>query len=118
MSESARQYDNESTTNNNTPLDENGQFSKMLYKTQLCKFGLKCRYQDQCTFAHKSSELRTPGSNAENLGWEQYKTKICHHFQNGFCKFGDTCTFLHINKHDLDRRLPIFKAITANTIIV
>jgi len=37
-----------------------------------------------------------------------YKTRQCKAFHStGFCKFGDKCQFLHLEK----KRLPVFEAI-------
>lgn len=85
----------------------------------MCNKGTKCKYQDRCVFAHTSSELRCPEENASKLGWDNYKTQVCHFYYNhGTCKFGDKCTFLHIKRCEMERRLPVFRDITNDTIVV
>ena len=103
---------------------------KVLYKTQMCKNLNNCKYGKKCSFAHDRSQLRTTVTNAHQLGWEQYQTKICRNYQKGICKFGDKCTFSHPKSSTTKKfsnpnvfyephrpyRLQVFKNITGNIV--
>lgn len=67
---------------------------KKKQKTELCKnwqeFG-KCKYKDQCSFAHGIAELRV-----RNDMPSTYKTKQCKFFQEqSICPYGVRCQFIH-----------------------
>merc|ERR1711957_470756 len=88
-----------------------------------------CKFGDNCKFAHGEEDLRSsgnqgggfiqrggnfggqrggfnqrgggdqmnPGFGGQNMGQMQ----VCRYFQqNGVCKFGDTCKFIHIGDSD------------------
>lgn len=56
--------------------------------------GVKCPYGKKCSFAHGSHELKEkPHVPA------RYKTVKCRDFhENGCCKFGSRCQFLHLER--------------------
>jgi hypothetical protein len=84
-------------------------FTKVLFKTEKCKNGEQCKFKANCAFAHNKSELRTPEDNASTMHWVNYKSQICRYYQTDKCTFGKKCTFLHVTRQELDRRLPVFK---------
>lgn len=48
----------------------------------------------QCAFAHTEEELRTKAQLNHH-----YKTKLCANFKNnGSCKYGERCQFLHLQE--------------------
>ena len=103
------------------PMSNNkrqGFFSNVLFKTQMCKNGQHCMFKQNCAYAHDEYELRSPQDNAQDLGWDNFQTKICRYYYNtGNCKFGDKCTFLNVTQKDIDGRLPFFNDITKNIIV-
>mmetsp|Transcript_16578 Transcript_16578/g.31319 ORF Transcript_16578/g.31319 Transcript_16578/m.31319 type:complete len:288 (+) Transcript_16578:64-927(+) len=91
--------------NNNTeaPLTKEKQtlFVGQFRKTKMCRFHEtgRCRYGDQCPFAHDPSEL-------EELP-DLRKTSICKNWQQGCCAFSaEQCSFAH-GKEEL-RKTPPF----------
>jgi len=92
----------------NNSLDENDQKKELtdpkLYKSTLCQFYLKgpCKNGENCTYAHGTSELRTPDGNSvadlESSGDKKvlFKTTLCAKFVTyGDCPFGPACNFAH-----------------------
>ena len=77
-----------STSNCLSPV-VNPKLSRQFYKTRMCPFFERghCRREDQCTYAHSKSELKT----APDL----YKTKLCENWQNGSCTEEMNCRFAH-----------------------
>lgn len=80
-------------------------------KTQVCRHFMKgyCELGDSCGFAHGEHELGqeaeapsvTPGSAPGGGGGGFLKTKICHHFLQGYCPREEgSCTFAH-GEHEL-----------------
>mmetsp|Transcript_13876 Transcript_13876/g.37745 ORF Transcript_13876/g.37745 Transcript_13876/m.37745 type:complete len:441 (-) Transcript_13876:141-1463(-) len=91
------------------------------FKTQLCVYFMDqgvCVRGVACSFAHGHEELQTPGSGIGNhlvgappavaavsMGCTgqvagvptafPFKTKLCTHFESGFCSRGAACTFAH-----------------------
>jgi hypothetical protein len=77
------------------------------YKTELCRNweAGHCEYDDLCTFAHGSHELRE-----KTVTKKAYKSKPCKAFNElGFCMYGSRCQFIHSNNR---RRLPTFVELT------
>merc|ERR1712223_1599981 len=75
-----------------------------LYKSTLCQFYLKgpCKNGESCTYAHGTSELRTPdGNSVADLESSKdkkllFKTTLCAKFVTyGDCPFGHGCNFAH-----------------------
>eukprot|EP01063_Lacrimia_lanifica_P027222 TRINITY_DN3797_c1_g1_i1.p1 TRINITY_DN3797_c1_g1~~TRINITY_DN3797_c1_g1_i1.p1 ORF type:complete len:657 (+),score=246.15 TRINITY_DN3797_c1_g1_i1:150-1973(+) len=72
------------------------------YKTVLCtrwEADGKCRYADQCYFAHGKDELRKAAAGADARAQpteHNFKTKLCNNFASeGTCPRGDACSFAH-----------------------
>eukprot|EP00931_Biecheleriopsis_adriatica_P022267 TRINITY_DN14355_c0_g2_i1.p1 TRINITY_DN14355_c0_g2~~TRINITY_DN14355_c0_g2_i1.p1 ORF type:complete len:222 (-),score=38.24 TRINITY_DN14355_c0_g2_i1:8-673(-) len=84
-----------------------------LRNTRLCSFFLagKCKYNDQCAFAHDTDDLLEK----PNLA----KTKICYKWQRGRCgRSAAECRFAHgdLDKHGLalvKSELPCFGKVTS-----
>merc|ERR1711981_703420 len=96
------------------------------YKTALCnnfESAGFCKFGDNCKFAHGEQDLRSHGNHQSggfnNRGGHDFNSRgrggfggqrgggfggqnmgqmqVCRYFQqNGVCKFGDTCKFIHI----------------------
>ena len=66
----------------------------MKYKTEMCKFWETmghCEYEDSCSFAHGTEELKQKTDVPKN-----YKTKLCKRFHKQmYCPYGARCQFLH-----------------------
>lgn len=67
------------------------------YKTEICRnweIEGRCRFGDECTFAHGDRELHKKSSMPSN-----YKTKICKQFTEEpyYCPYGEKCQFLHLS---------------------
>ncbi|KAF0920398.1 hypothetical protein E2562_034852 [Oryza meyeriana var. granulata] len=78
---------------------------KLFYKTRLCETFVssgRCMYEDGCTFAHGSEELRPSltacaGGGSVGGGYRSI-TKVCFEFRDkGTCHFGETCAFPHVS---------------------
>jgi len=88
-------------------MDDNGQKEQLdpkLFKSTLCQFYLKgpCKNGENCTYAHGTSELRTPDGNSvadlesSNDKKVLFKTTLCAKFVTyGDCPFGPGCNFAH-----------------------
>lgn len=67
---------------------------QMKKKTEMCRnweISGKCKFMDQCSFAHGKHELVKKVHLPSN-----YKTKICTQFHTtAFCPYGNRCQFLH-----------------------
>lgn len=89
--------------------EENGEEkaqNPQFFKSTLCQFYLKghCKTGESCSYAHGTSELRTPKGNSiadlESANAENkkvlYKTTLCAKFVTyGECPFGVGCNFAH-----------------------
>ena len=68
------------------------------WKTEMCHFWQmngKCKFGDNCAFAHGDSELK------EKQNIYNYKTKPCKQFfELGYCTYGSRCQFSHKKKED------------------
>lgn len=77
-------------------------------KTKLCKHYEEgfCPRGDSCSFAHGEEQLGTPSGMASTFGQAgppmgggfaggHKKSKLCTHFETGFCPRGDSCNFAH-----------------------
>ena len=66
----------------------------MKRKTEMCRnweLTGKCKFQDQCSFAHGKHELVKKTHLPNN-----FKTKICTQFHTtAYCPYGNRCQFLH-----------------------
>uniref|UniRef100_A0A6C0EEW0 C3H1-type domain-containing protein n=1 Tax=viral metagenome TaxID=1070528 RepID=A0A6C0EEW0_9ZZZZ len=62
----------------------------------LCKFHMenRCEFGDDCWYSHDlpESQASVPSS--------KFKTKVCKHFLNGWCKLEDECHFIHPDEDD------------------
>jgi len=85
-------------------IDQPNQLDPKLYKSTLCQFYLKgpCKNGESCTYAHGTSELRTPeGNSVADLESSKdkkllFKTTLCAKFVTyGDCPFGHSCNFAH-----------------------
>lgn len=96
--------------------DEDEKYQCVLYKQGFCPHGPNCQYRhkyldksnrpevaDFTPFAKKKttatgSKVTEPPPGAKN---ENYKTRLCRHFQNeGHCVYGDACLYAH-GTHEL-----------------
>ena len=66
------------------------------WKTQICKLWVdtaRCRYGDDCEFAHDQSELTEAAKNAYG---DTFKAKNCRvYFFEKKCELGSSCMFRH-----------------------
>lgn len=76
------------------------------YKTSMCPHFKRgnCEYAEYCKFAHGLQELRpllVPGVPSAARGaaslsnGSHFRTRICPHFPQGRCTYGDACKFAH-----------------------
>lgn len=62
-------------------------------KTEMCRYfeeSGKCRFGQNCVFAHGKEEIRTP------VRHSKYKTVRCASYHStGFCRYGQRCQYKH-----------------------
>jgi len=100
--------------------------TKVYAKTKLCvNFAAgHCPRGDTCGFAHGEEELGSPQpgvipglslpppKEARMQGGDLPKTKLCTHFEKGYCPRGDTCGFAH-GAHEIGTARPSHSAMAA-----
>eukprot|EP01083_Nonionella_stella_P157188 510027_1 len=71
------------------------------YKTRLCNNylnGQSCPYGDKCRFAHGRPELRR---------LRTFKVDVCRNDSKGFCRYGQSCRYVHQNTPDSARAIAL-----------
>ena len=97
------------SSNSSEERSNKGNDQQLKYRTELCKFyeiNGKCKYGDNCIFAHGKENLREKVLNKSG-----YKKRPCiNFFEFGYCMYGNRCQFSHsISKNDNNKNFSYIK---------
>ena len=77
-----------------TPTSKTQEDFRIKHKTEICKawqLGKSCEFNDKCSFAHGSNELKKRYDTHK-----KYKTRPCKKYATtGNCPYGQRCQFRH-----------------------
>ena len=101
------------SSNSSEERSNKGNDQQLKYRTELCKFyeiNGKCKYGDNCIFAHGKENLREKVLNKSG-----YKKRPCiNFFEFGYCMYGNRCQFSHsISKNDNNKNFSYIKLMNA-----
>ena len=101
------------SSNSSEERSNKGNDQQLKYRTELCKFyeiNGKCKYGDNCIFAHGKENLREKVLNKSG-----YKKRPCiNFFEFGYCMYGNRCQFSHsLSKNDNRKNFSYIKLINA-----
>ena len=101
------------SSNSSEERSNKGNDQQLKYRTELCKFyeiNGKCKYGDNCIFAHGKENLREKVLNKSG-----YKKRPCiNFFEFGYCMYGNRCQFSHsISKNDNNKKFSYIKLMNA-----
>ena len=101
------------SSNSSEERSNKGNDHQLKYRTELCKFyeiNGKCKYGDNCIFAHGKENLREKVLNKSG-----YKKRPCiNFFEFGYCMYGNRCQFSHsISKNDNNKNFSYIKLMNA-----